>query len=283
MSYLSIAAQRAALIRSVSTCPIKPKPEWFPPSSLQESNNPWLGVEEWVNSTGFRSADTDVVLRWLIRYSRDQPGSHPQELLLLLAWNSLVELHGILRRLERNAGSSWPTLYWSFLKAMGRIDLGRRSTHIGQKLLNDSQHDTRLWYRHEREKHPGVIIGEDEDDPTERIPSPYVEQASAGHRIERQWAIKRLRSLVRSGTLTRPDFQILLGCHLYGRSIDEMAAHLGIPYGVAKKRRQRAVKKLQKSAPHLSPNDPDSPLYPVERISRKEAEDEIELPLSRNR
>jgi len=207
-----------------------------------------------------------------LRNVRDRPQAQHQDALLFLAWDSLIKLSRHLRRLDTSSDEMWSNLLWSFSLATSKIDLNRRDELIGRKLLNDTQHNTRAWY--ERQRDPQYFNPQDQNDlgeyPECRIPSAYAAQATAEFYIDRNWAINRLRRLVTEGFLERPDFQILLGCHIYGRSIEEIAVHLGIPYGVAKKRRQRAVKKLQKNAPSLSPNDPDSPLYQVERTTRRE-------------
>ena len=283
MSIQSLAAQRAALIRSINSNSAPPETLISHLASPLQSVSTWLGLEAWVNGIGIRSTDSDFVLRWLIKNCRDQPGTHSQELFLLVAWDSLLGLHRVLLRLDEDVDGLWSNLTWSFLRVVCRFDLNMRPGFIGKKLLNDTQHDTRQCYAKFRNDPSFNQTTDPENDPLDRVQVGDLGHASADILLDRSLAIKHLRRLVRSGHLSRPDFQILLGCHLYGRSINEMAVHLGIPYGAAKKRRQRAVKKLQKSAPHLSPSDPDSPLYPIERNSRKEADYEIDLPLPRNR
>ena len=119
------------------------------------------------------------------------------------------------------------------------------------------------------------LDGDDDDDgyrpgPLDFLVSNRIEEAEGVFRAEREWAIRRLRQLHRTGVLSRPHFLILLGCCLHGHSLSEMALRLGVNYATAKKQRQRAIGRLEKSAPDLSPNLPDSPLYLTDRSCRPE-------------
>jgi len=271
VSIWTIAAQRAALVRYVLS---------FPPPNIVvqgliraregEERATWLEVESWVNRVGFRSSEADPLLRFLLDPEIEVPWDLSQNLILLMSWESLLYQNNFLSRLDRDKERLWSNLTWSFLEVIERINPGNREDCLGQKIQNDTQCQTRQYYDRLRRAPSSYCCEAPEESPFENLPSGLACLAEGEFRVDCSFAIKHLKRLAVSGHISKSDFQILLGCHLYGRSIEEMAVHLGVPYGVAKKRRQRAVKKLEKCAPDLSPSDPDSPLYQVERTTRRE-------------
>ncbi len=102
--------------------------------------------------------------------------------------------------------------------------------------------------------------------PLDRIASPRNEVEEFIARDERQWALRNLRRLHHDGHLSRVDFLVLVGGCLNGRPLEEMATRQGVSYETAKKQRQRAVTRLEKCAPDLSPKSPNSPLFLPERL-----------------
>lgn len=252
------------------------------PPELAQDLSGWPDVREFCQKEGLETGATDPLVRGLI-VGFQGTGSGPWVTIVhFLFWETLAQIQNRYGKRDE-PGVVFSQACWSLLQRLGLFDLKMRPERLGQKIKNDVWHDVRRNFRVEKTKHPRLLKDEEAEDLADRIPSRYPGHEIATQAIERQWAITRLKAMVHGGAISRPDFQILLGCHLYGRSIEEMAVHLGVSYGVAKKRRQRAVKKLQITAPHLSPEDPDSPLIPLERDSRKEACDAPELPLSRNR
>lgn len=232
----------------------------------------WTNARNRVVALGAYYSSSDWILVPLVRIGQEQPSEVTYAALMYVMWRELVWITKKTRQLDDGLGDSFAEVSWFFIKALLRIDLADRGARVGQKLLNDTLHDVRLSYR-PPEKAPKFHFLDDEeqeDKPDSQIPSRTLEMASAEFRISRDWTIQRLRSHVQAGSLSRSDFQVLLGCHLYGYSIDHMAVHMGITYETAKKRRCRAVKKVQKIDPTLSPSAVDSPLFLVTRNTQKE-------------
>ena len=245
---------------------------------VQHPRGPLPQFDSWpvaclyLNTVGIKTVDADGVLGPVLEATKTDPDEVWHSILTFLFWDQLRRIHDYTARLDDDPGHRFALISWRFLQATHRIDLASRGTKFGKKLFNDTFHDVREHYAAERD-HPEHQAPEDEDDTCDyfdRQPGYDLTQARVEFQLDRERAIAGLRGLVRRGLINRPDYQILLGCHLYGRSIAEMAAHLGVPYEAAKKRRLRAVEKLQKTWPELSPDHADSPLYPIERCARKE-------------
>lgn len=274
MCLFSLAKIEADLDREISSPPSEALFLQFItklPSEHRNDLGGWSDLRETLEQIGFKPEKSDPLIRAIIQGYQDDGEVAWNGVAVHLFWRPLCRIHrGLLGRDESHI--LFAEIHWRFLAALSRFDLSRRTNHLGKKLLNDTWSDTRRSYRNFHGQHVQFLEDEIDEDPCLRTTSHYWDRREIESAIDRHWAIERLRLLVRDGSLTRTDFQILLGCHLYSRSISEMADNLCISYGVAKKRRQRAEKKLQKNAPHLSPNDPDSPLYPIERSTRKEAD-----------
>jgi hypothetical protein len=199
--------------------------------------------------------------------------------MLFLFWPHLDRIAQRLLRLDEDPSQIDSQVCWAFLEVLHRLDPDQRRTRLGQKILNDVLHDVRLHYARERarakQRVPLFADRQDKDDTDDRagVPAPGaedVEFAAVEFRHDRDWACARLKGLARKGRISRADALILMGCHLYGRSIEEMAARLGLTYQTAKRSRLRAVAYLNKWEKNLSPDLPETPLKPLGRAHRKE-------------
>ncbi|MFH2074935.1 MAG: hypothetical protein ABIJ57_06245 [Pseudomonadota bacterium] len=239
------------------------------PSDLIPDLQNWAKAKDWVEESGHKAEACDVLLTPVIQAAQQEPDAIWNSILLYLFLRPLGDFLRARKWLDEQA-ALFSQLHWDFLHAVYRIDLHQRRKFIGQKIINDTFWATRREYA-KTFRRPGFQGEDPENSPIDRIPCAYASQAVPEFLIDRDWAIARLKDFARRGRISRGDFQILLGCCLYGRSLDDMATRLGIEYGAAKKRRQRALEKIEKIAPDLSPSTTDSPLYLVERSSRKEA------------
>lgn len=245
----------------------------------------WKDVRRWLSEVGPREIVADAALRPLLLAFKREPNESWYSVLVYLFWTHLVQAAKRLHRLEKDPAALYSQTCWAFLRALHRLDLGRRPEGLGKKLLNDVQHDLRQFYaREQRRKHRrravvdvlemnapenerGVVLGGEED-------AAFLEKE---FQHDRAWALARLKCLVRSGRLPRTDFLILIGCHLYGRTIEEMALRQGLSYQAAKQRRLRAADFLKVFAPELSPDLPDTPLRYMRRAPRREKSHDGEL------
>lgn len=210
--------------------------------------------------------DTDATLCPILTTFKQGDPEVWHQVLLYLLWPHLDRIARRLSQLDDDPNQIDSQVCWAFLEALHRFDLDRRQTRLGQKILNDVLHDVRLHYADERELGKRFMrpVTREEADKLEAVlnqagaPDPEFEWIDNRH--EARWARAYLKNLVRSGRLDGADYLILLGCHVYGRTLHEMAARLGLSYEAAKKRQQRTVKYLRKSPRKLSPSRPPDPL-----------------------
>lgn len=249
----------------------------FPAPPLAEFTS-WDDARRWLEQVGVKSAGADSVLRPVLVAAKPSLDETWQNILLLLFWRQLAQTSCWLSEIAPVRAERDSQIVWEFLRAVHRLDLNRRPEYIGRKLVNDTQHGMRLHFRqqHGRDALHVPILDEHEeaDGPTGGgVRDPGSEDlgfAAAEYRHDRDRAQADLLDLASRGRITPADAFILIGCHLYGRSIEEMADRLGVSYETAKRRRQRAAARLKNIARYLSPDLPDTPLEPLRRSPRKE-------------
>jgi len=253
------------------------------PEELIPKISSWENARSWLDHVYAYREEADQLLYPLIEDYQSNPDEIGNAILLYMFWTPLTSIFRFRRKLD-SPSALFSEIHWMFLEVLNRLDTESRPQRIGQKILNDTNRGVRDRYIPKSKSPVRLFIDEEEEAARQNgLGAWCLQHGVIEYGFDRQKAISRLKSLARQGHISKSDFQMILGCHLYGRSIDEMASQLGVSYGVAKKRRQRAEKKLQKNAPHLSPNHLDSPLYQVERSSRKEASDGSELRVPQNR
>ncbi len=226
----------------------------------------WSDVRAWLREIAPRQPESDPALIPVISAVQERHDSCWHEILVFLLLDSIKAIMKWTARLDGDEGARFSEISWHLIQSAHRINLAQRSHAVGKKLLNDALSSTRSTYSRSRSRPDRQLAGPNSFH-LDQYPARHASLALPDYEIDKSWAVAKLKYLVRQGVLTRADYQIILGCHIYGRSISGMATHLGVSYAVAKKRRQRAAKKLEKSEPSLSPGSPDSPLYLVERQS----------------
>jgi len=242
------------------------------------ASHSWDEVRAWLEDGGVWREEADRALLPLLHAYKTRPDQAWHDILLYLFWRQLVRFHRLFWQIEPDEGCRFSLVYWTFLRVLERLEPERRRCRLGAKILQDLRHDLRQHYAKEsRQSRSHLPLAAELDD---------IEQESFGavdpggaedpafleieFRHDRSWAIARLKELVRRGQLSRPGFLILVGSHLYGHTIEEMAERLGLQYPAAKQRRLRALKSLQESAPDLFPDLVHDPLMSLKRAPRKE-------------
>lgn len=218
----------------------------------------WSNVRAILRALGVKTEAADPVLRPLIQMLQAADGGESAGIALYIFWFPISATCRRFWRLD-DPDRLFSQATWDLLRAIHQIDLNCRMSRIGMKIVNDVTHGVRAWYRREQKRFPALIVEDDEPDPYEELHSHYGEHLIAEQLIDRAWTVARLRALAEAGAISRADFQILLGCYVYGRPLEEMARHLGVEYQAAKKRRQRAVKKLEEFFPRPVPKQPGQP------------------------
>lgn len=274
MSIHPAMCQRTALVREASAIPF-PAAEFAAavPGACGGCRT-WAELVAWADGVNLQSAEADFVLRWLLRGIRDQPQRY-QVVLMLVAWPALNRLSWLLRRLESDHWALWTHITSAFLQVALGLDLDARNQLIGRKLLNDTQRNVRRQYARERRRQESMRPLPDDASPDEEggaclepsAPDPAFERFELRH--DGAWSRSHLKQLVRRGDLTRTDYLLLIGRHLYGRTAGDLAARVGLSPEAARKRQQRAAKILQEIANRMSQDGLEHGLDKVEALTAR--------------
>lgn len=235
----------------------------------------WADARRWLAQTGIKREASDVVLKLVLLAFRRFLDEDWHNILLYLFWDDLARICRGLRRPPGGPDALDSEVCWAFLHALHRLDLERRRTFLGRKIINDTTYHVRLACAAERRRQirPAPLAESDADGEPEAATERGAEDpaffAFEFHH-DRDWACARLKELARRGRISEADALILIGCHLYGRSLEEMSVRLGLTYEMTKRRRQRAATYLRRNAKYLSPDLPDTPLRPLGRRHRRE-------------
>lgn len=255
------------------------------PESPLVAFSSWAEARRWLDKGGIWRETADQVLRPVLAAYKQRPDRAWQEILLFLFWRPLARIQWLLFELEPEPECRFSQTCWAFLHVLQRMDLKQRRRALGTKILQDVRHDARLYFaaEHARSRKLDPLADEIDQTDTEGVGGVRLGGAldaafaDVEFRHDRSWAEARLNDLVRTGQISDSESRILIGCHLYGDTLTEMAAELGLSYEAAKKIRQRAANFLTEVAPDLSPDLPDTPLMSLRRSPRKEKTHDGEL------
>lgn len=250
----------------------------FPAAPFGEFTS-WNEVRHWVEARDIGGVEADRALRPVLHMAQQAMDETWHDTLLVLFWRRLAQISAWLSAVEVDRSERDSQIVWAFLKVLQRVNLQLRPAHIGRKITNDTAHDVRLHFaqpRGELKTIDPILTEEERALGWVGAKEPGVEDpgfASVEMERDRELATAQLMALAARGRIARADALILIGCHLYGHSLQEMAAELGLPYETVKRRRQRAAQYLRVHAKYLSPELPESPLRPLRHAARKEESD----------
>ncbi len=239
----------------------------------------WQDARCWLADVGVRRPASDAVLRPVLVEFRQAPDEQWRRILLYLFAADLTRISSALRPLAEDEHDVFSEVTWRFLEALHRLDLAQRPVRLGQKIVNDTWHDVRQHYARVRAESNGQeSLDEEPEDRQESSTRPLretlgdLDPAFAAVNLQHDDARGRalLKELVRLGRLTKPDYLLLIGHHVYDKSLKELAPRFGLTDEAVKKRHQRALKLLQESAESLSPERRNGPLFPIgETLTRR--------------
>jgi hypothetical protein len=200
----------------------------------------WADVLAFMRSGTSTDPRKDEVLRPMFKAHAETQDARWRAVLLAIFWPGLRSIHMQKRRWDPDPDERWQNITWTFLRVVCRIDVKRRPDRLVQKVFNDTVHHLydeyrRAWSRtnHELTADPrqieelaGVVAG--------------IDFAGIELREAQEIEIERLREHLVAGRISEPDFLLLVGTRIYGKSVADYAREAGLAYQVAKKRRQRA-------------------------------------------
>ncbi|MBK8285760.1 MAG: sigma-70 family RNA polymerase sigma factor [Ahniella sp.] len=238
----------------------------------------WDDARLWLSRVGIWGETADAVVRPLLLEFKRNPRATGYDPLLFVLWPHLDRLSTRLRALDEDRNSLASSVFWAYLRALDRIDVDRRPKCLGQKILNDVQHEVRRHYLQEHKlsrKRRHLIVDEEEahdDGDGVGLRDPGATDwglADVDYRHDRDWALAYIEILVQRRRIPRAGALVLIGCAQYDRSIQEMADSLGLSYAAAKQGRRRALQYLSTDPKFLSPQRTETPLKRIKKILEK--------------
>ncbi|TET34879.1 MAG: sigma-70 family RNA polymerase sigma factor [Planctomycetota bacterium] len=205
----------------------------------------WKDVIKFMRKGTSQDPRKSEVLRAILQAfaSNNDPRWH--NILLAIFWPGLCSIDKRKAKWDENDEERWQNITTTFIEVICRIDLSKRSERLVQKIYNDTVH--RFYDRCSRAwKNIGVETTADEAE--------LIELAGGAEDLNfdlielheaQETAIERLREYLVAGRIKEPDFHLLVGTRIYGKTIREYAREAGINYQTAKKRRQRAEAALR--------------------------------------
>jgi hypothetical protein len=200
----------------------------------------WVDVIAFMRSGTSADPRKDEVLRPILAAHGEDQDPRWRVVLLVVFWPALRSIHRQKRRWDADPDERWQNITWTFLQVLCRIDVKRRPDRLVQKVFNDTVHHLydeyrRTWSRTNRE-----FTAEPEE--LEELVGGVagIDFAGIELREAQEIEIERLREHLVAGRISEPDFLLLVGTRIYGKSVADYAREAGLAYQVAKKRRQRA-------------------------------------------
>ena len=159
--------------------------------------------------------------------------------LLAVFWPGLDSVFNHKKHWDKDADERWQNVQWAFLQTVCKLDIGRRTDRLVQRLVSGTIHRLhdeyrRIWNREECETpnspeyFEGLVGSRDPD------------LDAIDLRVKQEAEIKRLREHADAGRISEADFLLLVGTRVYGKSAAQYARETGMSCDLARKRRLRA-------------------------------------------
>lgn len=218
-------------------------------STLLRSFRHWPEVVAFMRRGTSRDPAKDAVLLPILEAHAIDRDPRWRTILLLVFWPGLESIWCRRRHWDEDPEARWANVTWVFLRAVCRLDPSRRSTRLVQRLINDVFHGLYDEYR-QAWNHSLRQVATDPELLTEMHRACDEWDAGADLRDEQAARIKHLEAHRDAGRLGEADFLLLVGLHVYGRSLGECAVEAGLSYEAAKKRHQRAMRAIGAFPPY---------------------------------
>ena len=203
----------------------------------------WPAVIAFMRQGSSRDPTKDAVLLPILQAHAADRDPRWRTILLLVFWPGLESIWRRRRHWDADPEARWANVTWVFLRAVCRLDPSRRSTRLVQRIINDVFHGLYGEYRQAWD-HSVRQSATDPDLLAEMHRASGEWDAAADLRDEQAARIKHLEAHRDAGRLSEADFLLLVGLHVYGRSLTDCADAGGLTYEAAKKRHQRAMKSI---------------------------------------
>ena len=216
----------------------------------------WEDVEKLLQRGSRDDPMNDQILLTILGALHQDKRPEWRSVLLFLFWRDLERIWRFLARLDAEKFDRWTNVLWAFSEAICSYDPSQRRERVTQKIRNDTINNVKKAYA-SRLFRVGLFQSlesdrEDEEaSPVDPIASPDPAWIEVEERLERKSIQQRLNLLVQRGVIAERDLPLLVGTIIYGRTITEWAREHGVSDEVAKKRRQRALKRIRNEIKEL--------------------------------
>lgn len=207
----------------------------------------WRDVVAFMREGTSEDPEKNIVLRAIFRDYKSEPLL--KTVLYVVFWPALTSIDFHKRHWNPDSEERWQDIQWIFLEVISRIEIGKRSDRLVQKIYNDVVHRlhdecNRTWERQKMEIQPD--IDDSIDDPLKgkkkkrHINAVRIDTGAIDLCREVEAKARKLRGHLEGGRITEADFHLILGTRLLGKSLSDLAQETGQSYQAIKKRRQRA-------------------------------------------
>jgi hypothetical protein len=200
----------------------------------------WDDVITFMRNGTSRDPDKNVVLQAILRAHSETHDHRLRTVLLVIFWPGLEAILNRKKRWDANEDERWQSVMWAFVETVCRLDIGKRTDRLVQRIINGTIHRLyeeyrRVWRITERE--------------TATDPEQLDELAEDGEeldfdamdlRAKQEAEINRLRAHADAGRISEADFLLLVGTRVYGKTAAQYARETGVSCDLARKRRLRA-------------------------------------------
>jgi hypothetical protein len=200
----------------------------------------WADVIAFMRGGTSRDPRKDEVLRPIFEAHGGDEDPRWRAVLLAIFWPGLESIHYQKRGWDADAEERWQNIVWTFLQVLCRVDVRRRPDRLVQKVFNDTVHHLHDEYRRAWDRGGRELTANPEQIEALAGGTEGIDTAGIELREAQELEIKRLREHLAAGRIAEPDFLLLVGTRVYGKSVADYAREAGLDYQVAKKRRQRA-------------------------------------------
>lgn len=206
----------------------------------------WEEVLTYMRAGTSRDPGKDEILRPILRAHRDDQDHRWRTILLAIFWPALLFIHRQKRRWDGDIDERWQNVTWTFLEVLCRVDVDRRPDRLTQKLFNDTVHRMYGEYRRKWSLAARELALEADDLDALSGGIDDIDYAGIELRIAQASEIRRLREHLDAGRISEPDFLLLVGTRVYGKSAAEYARETGMDCALARQRRFRAESAIRR-------------------------------------
>lgn len=206
----------------------------------------WEEVIAYMRAGTSRDPAKDEILRPILRAHRDDQDHRWRAILLAIFWPGLLSIHRQKRHWDGDIDERWQNVTWTFLEVLCRIDVDRRPDRLVQKLFNDTVHRLYGEYRRKWSVTAAELPLELDDLNALSGGIDDIDYSGIELRIAQAAEIRRLREHLDAGRISEPDFLLLVGTRVYGKSAAEYARETGMDSALARQRRFRAESAIRR-------------------------------------